>query len=138
MAKDLNISVLLDFYSAALTEKQREMIEMYYNQDLSLAEITEHVGITRQGVRDSIKRGEATLVDLEKKLGLAEWYRQVQDGLNVIEEQVGEIEYTNDKSLYSPSVGGNVKVIKQVLHNLDRLSNELGQPKEDEDQEDEE
>lgn len=131
MAKDLRISVLLDFYSAALTKKQREMIELYYNQDLSLAEITEHVGITRQGVRDSIKRGEAVLLDLEKKLGLAAWFEEVQKGLLTIEEQVGEIAYVNDKSLYSTEIGGNVKVIQHVLSHLDRLSDDLGKPGEE-------
>lgn len=137
MAKDFRISVLLDFYAAALTKKQREMIELYYNQDLSLAEITEHVGITRQGVRDSIKRGEATLLDLESKLGLAAWYHEVQKGLSAIEEQALEIAYINDKSIYSTEIGGSIKIIQHVLGNLDRLSNELGQVPEDEYEEDE-
>ena len=56
MAKNLEISFLLDFYGSMLTEKQRIMIEYYYNDDLSLAEIADNEGITRQGVRDSIKR----------------------------------------------------------------------------------
>ena len=72
MAKDMNISLLFDFYGEILTEKQQDVIDYYYNDDLSLAEISEHLGITRQGVRDSIKRAEATLVDMEEKLGLAE------------------------------------------------------------------
>lgn len=59
--KNLDISVLLDFYGDMLTEKQREVIGFYYNEDLSLSEIGEFEGITRQGVRDSIKRGEAVL-----------------------------------------------------------------------------
>lgn len=54
--KNLDISVLLDFYGDMLTEKQREVIGFYYNEDLSLSEIGEFEGITRQGVRDSIKR----------------------------------------------------------------------------------
>ena len=61
MPKDLHVSVLLDYYGAMLTEKQREVVDLYYNEDLSLAEIAEIAGITRQGVRDSIKRGEMTL-----------------------------------------------------------------------------
>ena len=58
MAKDLRITFLLDFYGDMLTEKQREVVECYYNEDLSLAEIAEEKGITRQGVRDGIKRAE--------------------------------------------------------------------------------
>ena len=71
MSKNLNLSVLMDFYSGMLTEKQRDVLELYYNEDLSLSEIAEHEKITRQGVRDSIKRGEDTLLELEDKLGMA-------------------------------------------------------------------
>jgi len=70
--KNLEISVLLDFYSALLNDKQRDFIDLYYNEDLSLAEIAEHESITRQGVRDCIKRGEQILLDAENALGLAE------------------------------------------------------------------
>lgn len=72
MPKDLNISVLMDFYSPLLTQKQREMLEMYYNDDLSLGEIAQEYGITRQAVRDAIIKGERYLNELEQKLGLSE------------------------------------------------------------------
>ena len=72
LEKNLRVSGLLDYYGAVLTEKQRSFIELYYNEDLSLAEIAEHENITRQGVRDSIKHGEQTLFELEEKLGFAE------------------------------------------------------------------
>ena len=55
-ATPLEMSLLFDFYGETLTEKQRELFDLYYNEDLSLSEIAEHAGITRQGVRDSIKR----------------------------------------------------------------------------------
>lgn len=58
--KDLGFSILLDYYGMVLTEKQRNILTEYYNDDLSLAEIAENYGITRQGVRDAIKHGEAT------------------------------------------------------------------------------
>ena len=61
MSKNLDVAVLLDFYGAMLTDKQRDAIDLYYNQDLSLSEIAELQNITRQGVRDSIKRGEVFL-----------------------------------------------------------------------------
>lgn len=70
--KDLRVSVLLDYYAPMLTEKQRDVIDLYYNEDLSLSEIAEHEAITRQGVRDSIKRGEQTLYEMEEKFRLAE------------------------------------------------------------------
>ena len=70
--KDLRVSILLDYYAPMLTDKQRDVIDLYYNEDLSLSEIAEHEGITRQGVRDSIKRGEQTLYEMEEKFRLAE------------------------------------------------------------------
>ena len=69
--KNLKVALLLDHYSPMLTEKQRDVIDLYYNEDLSLAEIAEHENITRQGVRDSIKRGEQALFELEEALGLS-------------------------------------------------------------------
>ena len=69
--KDFRISYLLDFYGNILTEKQKDAIDLYYNEDLSLAEIAEHQNITRQGVRDAIKRGEEVLLEIEDKLGFA-------------------------------------------------------------------
>ena len=82
MAKDLEISFLLDFYGDMLTEKQREVIEFYYNEDLSLSEIADNEGITRQGVRDSIKRAEAQLLDMEQRLGL----EQIRDAAQSIQD----------------------------------------------------
>lgn len=70
--KNLKISLLYDFYGSVLSETQKNVIEMYYNEDLSLAEIAEHAGISRQGVRDSIIRAEEHLLFLEEKLGLYE------------------------------------------------------------------
>lgn len=84
MAKNLDISLLLDFYGDMLTEKQRDVVELYYNEDLSLAEIAAHSKITRQGVRDSIKRAEGILLELEERLGLAKRFREIQDGLDMI------------------------------------------------------
>ena len=71
MAKDFEMGYLLDFYGEVLTPKQREMLNQYYNDDLSLSEIGENFGITRQGARDAIKHGETTLKELEAKVGFA-------------------------------------------------------------------
>ena len=76
MAKDLNMCVLLDIYGALISEKQLEIMDYYYNQDYSLAEISEHLGITRQGVRDSIKRAEQVITESEEKLGLIKKYEE--------------------------------------------------------------
>ena len=86
--KDLGFSILLDYYGMVLTEKQRNILTEYYNDDLSLAEIAENYGITRQGVRDAIKHGETTLKELEAKVGFAGRYRRVQEKLEELEQLV--------------------------------------------------
>lgn len=70
MAKDLTLSYLLECYGNLLTEKQRRVVDMYYNADLSLAEIAEIEAITRQGVRDFLVKAEAQLHETEQKLHL--------------------------------------------------------------------
>lgn len=87
--KNLEVAVLLDHYSELLTEKQRDVIDLYYNEDLSLAEIAEHENITRQGVRDSIKRGEQVLFDMESALHLAEKSRRLEGIAHKLEETAG-------------------------------------------------
>ena len=84
MPKNLEISLLLDFYGEMLTEKQRNVVEMYYDHDLSLAEIAQHSAITRQGVRDSIKRAENQLLEYEEKLGLFRKFHAISRGLDEI------------------------------------------------------
>ncbi len=96
MAKNLEISLLLDFYGDMLTEKQRDVVELYYNEDLSLAEIASHSGITRQGVRDSIKRAEGQLLDYEEHLRLAARFRRIQERLDEITDLAKDIERIND------------------------------------------
>lgn len=76
MSKDLKIGILLDYYGDMLTKSQRELSQMYYNDDLSLSEIAELTGITRQGVYDSVKRSEVVLLELEEKLKLLDKEKQ--------------------------------------------------------------
>ncbi|MEG0179178.1 MAG: YlxM family DNA-binding protein [Oscillospiraceae bacterium] len=95
MAKNLEVSYLLDFYGEVLTEKQRDVMEQYYNDDLSLAEIAENFSISRQGVRDAIKRGEGTMLELEQKIGFAKRYRAVQDSIVSLEHLARNINFCN-------------------------------------------
>ena len=76
--KDLQIGYLLDFYGDVLSERKRSVMDMYYNEDLSLAEIAAEIGISRQGVRDLIKKSEDELHFYEEKLGLAKKLRTTQ------------------------------------------------------------
>ncbi|MGN0520966.1 MAG: YlxM family DNA-binding protein [Candidatus Fimenecus sp.] len=84
MANNVEITILLDFYGEMLTEKQRDFLSYYYNDDLSLSEIAENEGISRQGVRDAIKRAETLLYDMESKLGFAKKLSDIKETLGQI------------------------------------------------------
>ncbi len=86
--KDLNICILLDFYSSLLSPKQAEMMEQYYNDDLSLSEIAEEMSISRQGVRDAIKKAEAILLTAEKDLGYAKRFMEMAKELGAIRNHI--------------------------------------------------
>lgn len=114
MAKNLEISLLLDFYGDMLTEKQKDVVELYYNEDLSLAEIAAHSHITRQGVRDSIKRAEGILIELETQLGLAKKFRRIQDGLDQIVNHARFISENNGRSNYAREVEDRLSEIIKI------------------------
>ncbi|MDD3428734.1 MAG: YlxM family DNA-binding protein [Oscillospiraceae bacterium] len=121
MSKNLEISFLLDFYGEVLTEKQRDVMEQYYNDDLSLAEIADNFGITRQGVRDAIKRSETIILELEEKVGFARRYKAVQDGVNEIESLVRSIRFCNQENYTyatSQSIQTNSDKILTIIKNI--------------------
>ncbi len=78
------MTMLFDFYGDMLTDRQKEFYDLYYNEDLSLGEIAENYGITRQGVRDVIVRAEAILTELEDKTGLMKRFQATRRGLQAI------------------------------------------------------
>ena len=118
MAKDLHISVLLDYYGAMLTEKQRDVVDLYYNEDLSLAEIAEIAGITRQGVRDSIKRGEMTLRELDEKLDMANKLNAMQESLEQIDEYLDKIELYNQRYCFARPISEDIAKLKELTAKL--------------------
>ena len=91
MAKDLSISILIDFYGELLTQKRFDVLDMYYNQDMSLSEIAEECGISRQGARDAIKHGEAQLNELEEKLGLAKRFMDISSYIKDMQLTIDEL-----------------------------------------------
>ncbi len=102
--KNLKISLLLDFYGAILTEKQRESLELYYNEDLSLAEIAEIASISRQGVRDNIKRGENILLEMEEKLGFFAKYSDLDEIMEQLTNLAENIKAVNSSRSNSPDI----------------------------------
>jgi predicted DNA-binding protein YlxM (UPF0122 family) len=91
MEKDLTISLFLDFYAAFLTGNQREILDMYYNLDYSLAEIAEAKSISRQGALDAIKRGVTKLKSMEQELKLMKKYLLVSASLKKCRELAQKI-----------------------------------------------
>ncbi len=86
--KDLRIPLLLDVYGELLSDRKREMMEYYYSEDYSLAEISEVTGISRQGVRDSIKKSVAELHGLEDKLHMADRMQKYEDCMHRASELI--------------------------------------------------
>ena len=102
--KNLKLACLLDFYGEVLSERKQSVLSLYYNEDLSLAEIAQHTKITRQGVRDSIKRGEAILLEMEQKLGFYEKYAGVDDKVATIKNLTENIKDINSRHSYSKDI----------------------------------
>ena len=94
--KDLRIVFLLDFYGDVLSEHCRSLMNLYYNNDLSLAEIAEGEGLTRQGVRHVIKKGEEELRFLEEKLGLADEFVSLRESAEELLSVAKEAKAEND------------------------------------------
>jgi len=115
LAKNLDVAVLLDFYGGMLTDKQRDVIDLYYNQDLSLSEIAEHEHITRQGVRDSIKRGEVFLFELEDKLRLFDTYIETMKAMQSIQYVAQRIRKENGTYNYSHTITENLDQIDAIV-----------------------
>ncbi len=109
MAKDLRYTLYLDMYSPLLTEKQRETLELYYNEDLSLGEISEVTGITRQGVMNCIKTSEARLSELEEEMGLIERFNSLKDKVDALEKLV------SDEKMKKEDLSAYINEIKALL-----------------------
>ena len=116
--KDFKISYLLDFYGNILTDKQKDAIDLYYNEDLSLAEIAEHVGITRQGVRDAIKRGEETLNEMESKLGFAEKFEEYRKAFDEINKCADAIRVSKSNLNFVKIIEENMSLILEQIENV--------------------
>ena len=89
--KDMKVALLLDFYGDVLSERHRDMMELYYADDLSLAEIAESEGISRQGVRHILKTAEDHLRFLEDRLGLAAQFKELQKTAEEMEALANEL-----------------------------------------------
>ncbi|HQL36098.1 MAG TPA: putative DNA-binding protein [Bacillota bacterium] len=114
--KLVQIALLFDFYGQLLTEKQIEIVDMYYNNDLSLGEISEQQGISRQGVYDTLKRAERTLYQYEEKLGLVDRFlkqkQSMEKIIEMLEELIDEDGYDRD------NIKNKLNDIKEYISNI--------------------
>ncbi len=113
--KNLNIGYLFDFYGELLSERQKNMFDLYYNEDLSLAEISEQVGITRQGVRDTVKKAEEQLLDFENKLGLAGKFKEILQRSELLTEKLEKL-----KSSHT-DIASEIDILKDEIMNIAQL-----------------
>lgn len=116
MDKSVRIALLFDFYGGLLTEKQREYIRQRYEEDLSLAEIAENEGVTRQGARDALVRAEKTLEDAERSTGLFARFGNVAALLDEI--------YATALSL-NDCAAPSKDTIKKLINQLDDLKGKV-------------
>ena len=112
------MAMLFDFYGDLLTERQREFYDLYYNEDLSLAEIAENYGISRQGVRDVIVRAEAALTELEDKTGIIRRFHVMQDQLKGVLASVEAINKRNAQFYQDNELEALTADITSILEKL--------------------
>ena len=89
------MTMLFDFYGELLTDRQKEFYDLYYNEDLSLSEIAENYGISRQGVRDVIVRAENYMTEIEDKTGLIKRFMQLQPHAEKIVDAAQQVKQLN-------------------------------------------
>ena len=109
------MALLYDFYGDMLTDRQKEFYDLYYNEDLSLAEIAENYNITRQGVRDVIVRAEGFLEELEEKTGIIRRFKKMQGQLEEIEKRTDEINAANIRGAYDNQIFSLCEEIKRTV-----------------------
>ena len=112
MEKNVKISMLLDTYGKLLTEKQYKLLDDYYNNDLSLSEIAENEEITRQAVRDNLKKGENNLFEYEEKLG---FMKKTLEQEEKIENLISEIKMLEEENL-------NKDILKTLMNIKNKLN----------------
>ena len=110
--KNMGISYLLDFYGDVLDEHTHEVMTAYYDDDLSLAEVASLVGISRQGVRHVIKKGEEQLTFLEEKLGLAEYHRTLTDAAGRLD---GAIKMLRSGDASNEEIAKQIESVRDIL-----------------------
>lgn len=95
----LEMTLLFDYYGELLTERQRSCVDMRYNQDLSLSEIAEELGVSRQGVYDNLSRAEALLRNMEEKTGCVQRAMKTRKAVREILDAANKLITYQDKAV---------------------------------------
>lgn len=95
----LEMTLLFDYYGDLLTERQRSCVDMRYNQDLSLSEIAEELGVSRQGVYDNLSRAEALLRNMEEKTGCVQRSMEVRKAVHKILDAANKLAVCQDQNV---------------------------------------
>ena len=107
-------SLLYDFYGELLTERQKEVMELYNEENLSLAEIAEEFGISRQGVHDALHKAQKALEDYEQKLGLVERFSATREALSTISTEI-------DGVIDMAAAGNLSRQLKHIRSEIEQL-----------------
>ncbi len=119
LRKTVEISILYDFYKQLLTEKQKNIVDLYYNQDLSLGEIAQGLDVSRQAVYDMLKRTERLLYDYEEKLN---FIKITDDKNNKISKILDDLSSLEDE-IKSVSSKQSIKHLTKIKNQLYKLLN---------------
>ncbi len=110
--------MLYDFYGDLLTPRQQEFFDIYYNEDLSLAEIAENYGISRQGVRDVIARAENIMEDMEEKTGIMKRFLTLQEHLESLSSVLDSMKERNDQALYDLPLDALIRQASDLVEQM--------------------
>lgn len=113
--KNLLIPCLLDIYGELLTERKRELLDYYYEEDYSLSEISELTGISRQGVRDSLRKSAAELLEFEEKLRLYEKKTSLEQLIEQTRETLSQVSETVENKVLVASVSTRLDAMEELL-----------------------
>ena len=117
----IQTSLLYDFYGSLLTDRQREVMELYYGENLSLSEIAAEFSISRQGVHDALKNAVRALHEYEQKLGLVDKFQQSREAIGDIDERIEGLmeDVQKQEALVPAEVTAELQKIKDIIDKLE-------------------
>ena len=114
-------SLLYDFYGQLLTKRQQEVMELYNEENLSLGEIADEFGISRQGVHDALHKAQKALEEYEEKLGLVERFNATRNAISSISGEIDEAIKLAAAKASDPAAGDVSKRLRKIRSELEQL-----------------